>query len=377
MFRKYFMKKTRLHSQHIAQGARMIPFSGWEMPVFYSSIVKEHLAVRNQAGLFDVSHMGNIAVRGKQALSLLQYLTCNDLRLLQNGKVQYNLLLNSKGGVVDDLIIYQNTTEDFFIIVNAVNHEKVLAYLMDFCQRLSSKAQILDESENWGQLALQGPQAQAILNAVIPQNWDALAYFHFRDLKYEGQTLRISRTGYTGEDGFELYAQPLIITQLWNRLLQYGKPLGLLPIGLGARDSLRLEAFYPLYGQELRDDWTPIESSLGWMVKKKDATYLGYDGIMEHKNKGSPGKVVGFELKAAKLARSGCSVYDHKGEKQISQVLSAAYSPVRESCIGSLYLPSQYDNFMPEVQIQIRNEPVLAHIQQTPFVDRRAGKPRA
>lgn len=354
----------------------MVPFAGWEMPVQYHSIVQEHLSVRREAGLFDISHMGEIIVKGRQALDLLEILSCNNVNKLQGGKAQYNCILNAEGGVVDDVLIYCLEPDNFFIVSNAVNCDELYSYFKRFIQEKGFEAQVLNESEKWQQLALQGPKAQIILEEEIEQNLGGLGYFCFKDLSIEKRFLRISRTGYTGEDGFEIYGDASAIVWLWEKLLKGSKRRknSLLPVGLGARDSLRLEAFYPLYGQELNAEKTPIESGLSWLVKSKKEAYLGYKRIMEHKKNGTSGRVVGFQLQDEGLARSAYPVWDSLGIKKISKVLSAAYSPVLRKSIGSLYLSEQYTQ-VTKVLIEVRNKLLDAKLCSGPFVKLNAGKP--
>ena len=353
----------------------MVPFAGWEMPIQYHSIVQEHLGVRQEAGLFDISHMGEITVKGSQALELLETLSCNNVSKLESGQVQYNCILNKGGGLVDDVLIYCLEPDSFFIVSNAVNYEELCSYLKAFADQRGLEAQILDESKKWQQLALQGPKAQTILEEKIGQGLGALAYFCFKDFTIEKYFLRISRTGYTGEDGFEIYGDTAAIVWLWEELLEHSKSkeIPLLPAGLGARDSLRLEAFYPLYGQELNAERTPVESGLAWLVKPKKKPYLGYKRIMEHKKNGPPGRVLGFLLGGSALVRSGYPVWDNLGIKKIGTVLSGAYSPVLKKGIGSLYIPEQYTQ-VPHVQLEVRNKLLPARICRGPFVKLNAGE---
>ena len=356
----------------------MAPFAGWEMPIQYNSIVLEHLSVRQEAGLFDVSHMGEIIIKGKQALEFLETLSCNNVNKLEPGQVQYNCILNRAGGIVDDILIYCLEADSFFIVSNAANYEKLCSYFKDLAEQRGFEVQISDESEKWQQLALQGPQAQIILEEEIGQNLEDLAYFHFKDFTIDKYFLRISRTGYTGEDGFEIYGDAAAILWLWEKLLRHSKneKKSLLPVGLGARDSLRLEAFYPLYGQELNAERTPVESGLAWLVKRKKKPYLGYRPIMEHKTNSPPGRVHGFQLEVDGLARSGYPVWDNLGIKKISTVLSGAYSPVLKKSIGSLYLSEQYTQIS-YVQIEVRNKLLPARLCKGPFVKLNAGKAKS
>ena len=365
------MKKTSLYKKHIEKNARMVSFAGWEMPLQYTSIIKEHESVRRQAGFFDVSHMGKIAAAGPDAAFLLQHLTCNDLEKIKIGQAQYNLILNEEGGVVDDILIYRTDSAVFLVVCNAVNQEKVYAHLQAFNKKLGFSVQISNETERQQQIAVQGPQSSSILSEILQEDLHSLAYFHFRDLVNNEHRLRVSRTGYTGEDGFEVYAQADTAVWLWEKLTEREKKGELLPVGLGARDSLRLEAFYPLYGQELNDKWTPVESGLAWCVSLQKFSYLGYDQVHEHKKKGAPGAIMGFQLEEG-LARSGCAVWNETGKK-ISRVLSAAYSPVLKKGIGSLYLPRECEG-LSTVQIEVRGRRLQACLQNQPFVQVRAGK---
>ncbi len=370
------MKQTSLYEHHIAQGARIFAFAGWSMPLQYKSLIEEHLSVRKAAGLFDVSHMGKILLEGTgqggQALAFLQKLTCNDIEPLKAGQAQYNLVLNDEGGVVDDIVLYRLASDRFFLVSNAANHEKLLSHLRYYAKALeqggasSEGLLIQDISQNYEQLALQGPQAQNILEKLLQRNLDHIGYFHFEDLRLGARRLRLSRSGYTGEDGFEIYAQARSIVWLWESLLREGSPWGLVPCGLGARDSLRMEAAFPLYGKELNAAWSPCQSALSWAVKEKDPPYLAYEHIMRHKKQGAPGKVTGFRLKAAALARSGAPVWDANRKEQIAQTLSAVYSPVLKTGIGSLYLPSSYK--AKEVQIEVRGRFLDAELHSGPFV---------
>ncbi len=367
------MKKTSLHKKHLEQKARMVPFAGWEMPIQYSSIIKEHNSVRKQAGLFDISHMGKIVLKGAHSLPLLQHLTCNNVEKINVGQAQYNIVLNNEGGVVDDILIYRTEETSFFVVSNAANHDAVYSHLQNSCESMELSIEISDETTQWQQIAIQGPQAQNILSDIIQEDLSHVAYFYFTDLHKHNHPFRISRTGYTGEDGFEVYAKATSILWLWDRLMEKAKKEELLPVGLGARDILRLESLYPLYGNELKEKWTPIESGLAWCVKTQNPPYLGYEKIMEHKVNGAPGKVMGFSLEEDGLARNGCNVWNEDGGKNIGQVLSAAYSPVRKKGIGTVYLPNAYKENS-KVQIEIRNKKQLASLQNEAFIQRKAGR---
>ena len=373
------MRKTPLYSQHLQLGAKMVSFAGWQMPVQYASIIAEHLNVRQNAGIFDVSHMGKILLQGQRALEFIERLTCAVVAKMGFGQVQYNMLLNEQGGVVDDITIYRLQECEFFIVVNAANFSHVWQHLQRYCQEFgmsdTTAVQFSDETAAWQQVALQGPHAQSILEEVIDQNLAEIRYFHFADLRVTKHKylMRISRTGYTGEDGFEIYAATDVILWLWQQVLQKGAAQGVQAAGLGARDGLRLEAFYPLYGQELNAEWTPVQSAMAWVVKKKEQPYLGYERIIQHKENAPPGKVIGFRLQESGLARQAYPVWDASRQRQIAQVLSAAYSPILKCGIGTLYLPHELQDTS-EVQIKIRDRFVKAALHRGAFVPTSAGK---
>lgn len=259
-------KKTPLYETHRNLGAKMIPFGGWDMPVQYSGIIAEHNATREAAGLFDVSHMGEIFITGdpKSILSFLESITCNSVASLSDSQVQYNAILNQNGGLVDDVTIYKFSSEKYMICSNASNYEAVTEHLLKHLP--TSGVKVDNQSLQWHQIALQGPKANEIFSQFLRRDLDSIQYYRFMLFPYQGEEIIISRTGYTGEDGFEIYSSVPIGLKLWNELLEFGKPFGLLPCGLGARDTLRIEAKYPLYGHELNDQWTPIESGIGWIV---------------------------------------------------------------------------------------------------------------
>jgi aminomethyltransferase len=364
-------RRTPLYEQHKALGGRMVPFAGWDMPVQYSSIIQEHQAVRAQAGLFDVSHMGEIVVQGPKSLDFLEFLTCNAVSAMQDGQVQYNVVLNDRGGLVDDITIYRLTRDEFFIVSNASNYEAVTKHFENYSR---DGVNIENQSDRWHQLAIQGPHAEKIFERVTGLTTKDIEYFTFRDLIYKGSSLRVSRTGYTGEDGFEIYSDVEAGVALWNTLLEGGKDDGLLPAGLGARDTLRLEAFYPLYGHELNAEWTPVQSGIGWVAKEKATPYLGYDQIMGHKKNGAPGRVVGFVLEGGGVPRDGYRVCAADGETELALVLSGGHSPSLGKGIGSVYLPLESTAADTPLQIELRNRMVPARVHRGAFVKGSAGK---
>ncbi len=362
------LKKTPLNQTHRESGGRMVPFAGWEMPVQYSSILEEHSSVREKAGLFDVSHMGEIVVRGDNALSFLEKLTCNAISEIQDGQVQYNAVVNEQGGLVDDITVYRINSREYFIVSNASNYEKVENHFRRYSE---SGVDIINESAQWHQIAIQGPLAENFLEGWLGKKLDGIAYYRFKDINHRGVNYRISRTGYTGEDGFEIYSDIEPGISLWKDLLaKYGRS-GLLPAGLGARDLLRLEVRYPLYGHELNEEWTPVESAIGWIVKEKKIPYLGYEKIQEQKKNGPPGRVTGFILSLPGVPRENYPVH-YSGSSEPSRVLSGGHSPKLKKGIGTVYLPSGFAG--EEIGIEIRSSKIAAAIHKGAFVKGAAGK---
>lgn len=365
------LRRTPLYQRHIALGGRMTPFAGWEMPVQYSSIIEEHLRVRNFAGIFDVSHMGEIVVRGENALDLLEKTTCNLVSSLSDGQVQYNAVLNEEGGVVDDVTIYRVNATEYFVVANASNHESVSAHLQRYAV---GKVDVENQSDAWHLIALQGPRSEEIMAKVLKLDLSDLGYFRFRDILFNGERLRISRTGYTGEDGFELYSSNETGVQLWDRLLQSGGPEGLLPVGLGARDTLRLEALYALYGHELSSDRSPVESGIAWIVRRKSPPYLGMERILDQKEKGPTQKVVPFRLLEGGVPREGYPILDSTG-KEIGKTLSGAFSPSLKLGIGTALLPAGLAAAGERIQVDSRGRHLQAEVVAGPFVQGSVKRP--
>jgi aminomethyltransferase len=327
------LRQTPLHGNHEALGARMVPFAGWSMPVQYSSILEEHRAVREKAGLFDVSHMGEALVTGPQARAFLDALFTNDLSRLRPGRALYGLFCRPDGGVVDDVIIYQTGEDSFFICLNASNTDKDLAWMME---NLGSYAcSVLDFSAKYAQIALQGPKALEILALLNPETIPAKRFQGF-DTTLAGHPVFLARTGYTGEDGVEIYCQSAAAPDIWEKLLQAGKPLGLLPCGLGARDSLRIEARLPLYGHEIDETISPLEAGLGRFVKtsKSDPAFIGSEILAQQEKEGPARRLLWFRLPGKRIARQGEPVLNAAGEK-VGEVRSGSMSPLHGHPIGS------------------------------------------
>jgi len=330
------LKRTPLHAFHIDHGARMVPFAGWEMPVQYTSILEEHRAVRNAAGLFDVSHMGEARVHGAEACLFLNHLVTNDVNRLEIGKALYTVMCHEDGGVVDDLIIYQVGDEEYFLCLNAANVEKDIEWMEG--QAVGFDCLVDDISDDFGQLALQGPRAIPIFEEVTGLILDDLGRFRFKQAEILGTQALNSRTGYTGEDGLELYLPAKETARIANHLLESGKAHGLLLTGLGARDSLRLEAGFPLYGHEISGQIDPLTGGLGWVVKlQKPEPFLGRKALQSLKEAGLERQVVFFRLEDRRIARQGTAIFDGAGDP-CGSVLSGTQSPMTGRPIGSALL---------------------------------------
>ena len=340
----------------------MVEFAGWEMPVQYSGVITEHMAVRSRAGLFDVSHMGEIAVRGVGADAMCQRLTANDLARMQVSQAQYNLLLNDRGGVIDDVIFYKRASDDFLICVNASNSEKDFHWLR---QHATGAIQVENVSTDYAQLALQGPLAETILQPLTAMALANIKSFYFAESEVAGTRCLIARTGYTGEAGFELYCSSQNAEKLWRDLLDAGTPAGLVPAGLGARDTLRLEKAYPLYGHELDDSTTPLEAGLQWVVKFSKGSFIGYEVLLRQKQAGVERKLVGLELIEPGIARS--EYWLLKDGRCIGKVTSGTRSPTLGRSIALGYVEAEEARTENILEVEIRNRPVRAKIVPLPF----------
>ncbi|MCR4429307.1 MAG: glycine cleavage system aminomethyltransferase GcvT [Caldiserica bacterium] len=356
------LKRTPLYETHLKLGGRMVPFAGWEMPVQYIGILEEHLAVRQKAGLFDVSHMGEIRVKGPNALNFLQRMTTNDVSKLEIGQSQYSTTLNEQGGIIDDLIVGRAGEEDFLIVSNASNVDKVFAW---FKKNEIPGAEVVNESANWGEIALQGPVSQEILQKAVPIDLNKLPYFHFSETSLEGIPVIVSRTGYTGEDGFEILCSWDVTPKVWDVIMEKGKGFGLEPCGLGARNTLRLEMKYSLHGNDIDETTNPLEAGLGWVVKLQKGDFIGREVLLKVKEEGVKRKLVGFELKEQGVPREHYKVF--KDGQEIGFVTSGAFSPSLKKGIGLAYVQVQFQAPGTEIDIQIRDKMVPAQIVETPF----------
>lgn len=364
------LQRTVLFDTHKQAAGRMVPFAGWEMPVQYSSILEEHMKVRSECGLFDVSHMGEVRVSGPNAKAFLEKITPNVLEGQKDGQIRYNAILNDNGGIRDDVTIFRESDSSYFIVVNASNVDKIWAHLNE---KKEPGVTLENLSDRYSLLALQGPLAEEILksHSEFPSDRiDALAYYHF----FDTETIRISRTGYTGEDGFEIMCENDRAPSLWKELIDLGGSR-ILPAGLGARDSLRLEAMYPLYGHELTEDRTPVESGIGWIVKEKPIAYPHMDRILKQKQSHPDHKICGFILEEGGIAREGMDVLIDGNI--VGQVQSGVYSPVLKKGIGTAFLPYESITAERPIEILIRDRRVKAKLHSGAFVKGTAGRKRA
>jgi aminomethyltransferase len=361
------LKRTPLYEQHVALGARLVEFGGWEMPVQYSSILDEHRAVRTHAGLFDVSHMGEFKVEGQDALAFLQHLVPNDVSRLVINQALYTQLCLPDGGTIDDLIIYHLANNHYMLVVNAANIDKDFAWVEK--QANNFKVQVTNQSDTTALLALQGPDAQIILQPLTEVDLSTVRYYHCIPETVNGINCIISRTGYTGEDGFELYCAPVVAPKLWNDLLAAGKERGLLPAGLGARDTLRLEASYCLYGHELDEQTNPLEAKLGWTVKLDKDEFIGLDALLKVKEQGLKRKLIGIEMIERGVCRGGYAIYAN--DQKIGALTSGAPSPTLNKNIGMGYVEASHAVVGTIVHIDIRGKRIAAQIVALPFYKRK------
>ena len=359
------VKVTPLKQVHEDLGGKMVDFAGWWMPVQYEGLRQEHNAVRNSVGLFDVSHMGEIRVKGPNALKTCEWVTTNLVSKLKNGQAQYTLFPNNQGGVVDDLIVYCiEEGTDYLLCVNASNKDKDLKWVIENNQG----ADIVDESDYWGQIALQGPNAPKVMAEVMPDVPGDLPGFEFATVTFEGETCFVARTGYTGEDGYEVFIPAGKTVALWKAFMEKGKSFDLALCGLGARDTLRTEMRYPLYGNEIDDTTNPYQAGLGWVVKAKDKDFLGKDLILENK-KSLTQKLVGLVMVDRGIARSGYTLHSEDGA-EVGRVTSGTPSPTTGDNIAVAYLERSLSEPGTEVFVDIRGRKTKAKVVKTPFVQK-------
>lgn len=361
------LKKTALFNSHEKYGGKLIEFAGWELPVQYEGIIEEHEAVRTAAGLFDVSHMGEVKATGKGAFDFVQNLITNDISVLEDNQILYTLMCYPEGGVVDDLLVYKFDKEHFLLVINAANIGKDYQWILD------NSAEYAVDLENISgeisEVALQGPKAQKILQKLTDTNLDEIKFFYCRrNTSVAGVNCLVSRTGYTGEDGFEIYASNEDIEKLWDSILEAGKEEGLKPAGLGARDTLRFEAALPLYGNEISKDITPLEAGLGYFVKLNKENFIGKAALVKQKKEGLKRKLVGFEMMDRGIPRHGYEVTSDN--TNIGFVTTGYHSPTLKKNIGLALIDARYSELGSEINIVIRNKPLKAQIISKKFYNK-------
>ncbi|HEU5210826.1 MAG TPA: glycine cleavage system aminomethyltransferase GcvT [Longimicrobiales bacterium] len=357
------LKRTPLYEEHVQAGAKIVPFAGYEMPVQYpTGIIQEHRAVRERAGLFDVSHMGELEVRGGDALGLVQYITTNDASRVAVGQAQYTVLCNEDGGAIDDCIVYR-FEDHYMIVVNASNQDRDRDHVMKHAERFGT--QVTDRSDETALLALQGPRAQRVLEKLTEAQLNTIAYYHFAEGDIGDVPAIISRTGYTGEDGFELYLPAESAVRVWRLILEAGQEEGVVPVGLGARDSLRLEMGYILYGNDLDERRTPLEAGLGWVTKLDKGEFIGREALRQQKEAGVRDRLVAFVLKERGFPRHGYEI--RIDGEPAGEVTSGAHAPSLEQGIGLAYVPADAARPGTAIEVMVRGKPVPAEIVRPPF----------
>jgi aminomethyltransferase len=361
------LKKTPLHARHRASNARMVPFAGWDMPVEYSGITNEHLAVRTRAGLFDVSHMGQIEIAGANALAAVQRVSCNDAAALQVGQAQYAGLLTPEGTFVDDMIVYRMAPQHFMLVANASNVKKDYAWISEQIKAVGDAAAV-DTSSRYALIALQGPASQDILQPLTGLDLSELRYYWFGHGEVASARATIARTGYTGEDGFEIFVPPNVADRVWQALLESGRSADIVPCGLGARDTLRLEAAMRLWGNDIDESTSAVEAGMGWIVGWNKTDFIGRDRLRDQKETGVSRKLVGFEMLDRGIARHGYPVV--RGDRRVGVVTSGTQTPFLKKAIGMAYVPPDLAALDTEISVDIRGRPSKARVVRMPFYKR-------
>lgn len=362
------LKRTPLNAIHRASGAKMVDFGGWDMPVQYSGLVDEHHTVRHAVGLFDVSHMGEIEIHGPDAQKLTEYVTTNNVAKLKHGQAHYSGLLYEHGGFVDDILVHKVADDFYFICVNASNQEKDFEHIVAAQQAKGFNAVVEFASDRYAQIAVQGPRAQETLQKITPNQLSGIKYYWFEDGSVAGIPARIAHTGYTGEDGFEIYVEPSRAPHIWQALLNAGAEFGIKPCGLGARNTLRLEAKMALYGHEIHASLNPLEADLNWIVKFDKGDFQGRDALVKQRDSGLTRKLVGFEMIGRGIGRDG---YEISSEGvPTGWVTSGSPGPTVGKNIGLCYLPIDKAQIGQQFQVTVRDQPVDAVVVPTPFYKR-------
>lgn len=359
------MKKTAIYDEHLNLGAKIIDFGGWQMPVQYTSIIDEHNAVRNKAGLFDVSHMGEILIKGENSLDLVQKIITNDASKMDIGQVIYTPMCYEDGGIVDDLLVYKISEEEFLLVVNASNTTKDFKWIKSNAE-LIKNVEVLNKSDYYSLIAIQGPISREIISQLVDDNINDLKFYRFIETKINGYDAIISRTGYTGELGYEIYLKAENGSELWRKLLEIGNDKGLIPAGLGARDTLRLEKALCLYGNDISEKTNPLEAGLSWTVKLDKKDFNGKKELEKVVKKGIDRKLVGFKMVDRGIPRHGYKI--KMNDKEVGEVTSGSYSPTLDENIGLAYIDVDKISVGNEIDICIRKREVKAEIIETPFV---------
>jgi len=359
------MKKTPLTEVCRASGGKMVPFAGYEMPVQFSSTMDEHLAVRRGVGLFDVSHMGEVFVTGPDALKLLQQLTCNNVEKLKDGQIHYSGLMYPEGTFVDDLLVHRFDERRYMLCVNAANRDKDVRWILE---HQTGDVQVEDASDRYAQIAIQGPKALETVQPLVDVDLSAIKYYWFTEGHVDGVPAIIARTGYTGEDGFELYVANEPAPKIWQRLMETGRPFGVVPCGLAARNTLRLEAKMALYGNDIDNTTTVLEADLGWICKLQKDDFIGKAVLLKQKEEGLRRKLVGFEMLDRGIARDHYPVF--VDGQPFGHVTSGSYAPYLQKNIGLAYLPAEHAVVGTKFAVEIRGKQVAAQVVETPFYKR-------
>lgn len=356
------LKKTALYNTHIKLGAKMVEFAGFHMPIQYKGIREEHRRVRETVGVFDVSHMGEIEIKGEKALDMVQKITINDASSLHIGQAHYSAMCYKNGGIVDDILVYR-FSDKFLLVVNAANKDKDLDWIL---QNKIDGCEIVDISDEITQLAVQGKKAEDTLQKLTNVNLADIGFYNFTNGSLGGAQMIISRTGYTGEPGFELYFENRFAEQIWTAVFEAGVEFNIEPIGLAARDSLRLEKKMCLYGNDIDKNTNPLEAGLGWITKLDKGDFIGRDALVKVKEEGLERKLVAFILNESGFPRKGYKIF--KNNMELGFVTSGTVSPILEKGIGLGYVDTEYSRFNTEIEIEIRNKKVPAKIIKPPFV---------
>ncbi len=363
------LRKTSLFETHKKLGAKIIEFGPWLMPLYYTAIIDEHNTVRNKVGLFDVSHMGEFSIRGKDALAFIQRLITNDTSHLNNNQALYTPMCNNKGTIIDDLLIYKFSDKYFMLVVNASNIEKDYRWIEGVVRRFDKDVILKNISDETSLLALQGPKAEEALQKLTNLDLSQIKHYWFQEKRIDKIQAIISRTGYTGEDGFEIYLKPEHAIKVWNRILEIGKEEEIKPVGLGARDTLRIECAMLLYGNDMDETRTPLETNIAWTVKFNKKDFIGKEALLKQKEEGIKQRLIGFELLERGVPRHNHPIL--KNKEKIGTVTSGSFSPTLKKGIGLGYVKTDFSKEGTEIQIQIREKLVKAQIIKIPFYKRK------